>query len=144
MSAADPRIVALEKQFSQLHVQLFDTFSHAQSAVMAVMQTGRDIDDNQEDFTQLKRDFEVTVAMYPGNNQNMLQKITATNELAANPQTPNVHLTQVWAAAVSALSCDRMLAMIPSDLQDDPDVAGELKQKRQEHLAMWQERSDNP
>ncbi|MAQ02695.1 MAG: hypothetical protein CL586_11475 [Alteromonadaceae bacterium] len=144
MSAADPRIVALEKQFSQLHVQLFDTFSHAQSAVMAVMQTGRDIDDNQEDFTQLKRDFEVTVAMYPGNNQNMLQKITATNELAANPQTPNVHLTQVWAAAVSALSCDRMLAMIPSDLQDDPDVAGELKQKRQEHLAMWQERLDNP
>ena len=144
MSAADPRIVALEKQFSQLHVQLFDTFSHAQSAVMAVMQTSRDIDDNQEDFTQLKRDFEVTVAMYPGNNQNMLQKITATNELAANPQTPNVHLTQVWAAAVSALSCDRMLAMIPSDLQDDPDVAGELKQKRQEHLAMWQERLDNP
>ena len=144
MSAADPRIVALEKQFSQLHVQLFDTFSHAQSAVMAVMQTGRDIDDNQEDFTQLKRDFEVTVAMYPGNNQNMIQKITATNELAANPQTPNVHLTQVWAAAVSALSCDRMLAMIPSDLQDDPDVAGELKQKRQEHLAMWQERLDNP
>ena len=144
MSAADPRIVALEKQFSQLHVQLFDTFSHAQSAVMAVMQTGRDIDDNQEDFTQLKRDFEVTVAMYPGNNQNMLQKITATNELAANPQTTNVHLTQVWAAAVSALSCDRMLAMIPSDLQDDPDVAGELKQKRQEHLAMWQERLDNP
>jgi hypothetical protein len=144
MSAADPRIVALEKQFSQLHVQLFDTFSHAQSAVMAVMQTGRDTDDNQEDFTQLKRDFEVTVAMYPGNNQNMLQKITATNELAANPQTPNVHLTQVWAAAVSALSCDRMLAMIPSDLQDDPDVAGELKQKRQEHLAMWQERLDNP
>ena len=144
MSAADPRIVALEKQFSQLHVQLFDTFSHAQSAVMAVMQTGRDIDDNQEDFTQLKRDFEVTVAMYPGNNQNMLQKITATNELAANPQTPNVHLTQVWAAAVSALSCDRMLAMIPSDLQDDPDVAGELKQKRQEHLAMWQEGLDNP
>ena len=144
MSAADPRIVALEKQFSQLHVQLFDTFSHAQSAVMAVMQTGRDIDDNQEDFTQLKRDFEVTVAMYPGNNQNMLQKITATNELAANPQTPNVHLTQVWAAAVSALSCDRMLAMIPSDLQVDPDVAGELKQKRQEHLAMWQERLDNP
>ena len=144
MSAADPRIVALEKQFSQLHVQLFDTFSHAQSAVMAVMQTGRDTDDNQEDFTQLKRDFEVTVAMYPGNNQNMLQKITATNELAANPQTPNVHLTQVWAAAVSALSCDRMLAMIPSDLQDDPDVAGELKQKRQEHLAMWQERLENP
>ena len=144
MSAADPRIVALEKQFSQLHVQLFDTFSHAQSAVMAVMQTGRDIDDNQEDFTQLKRDFEVTVAMYPGNNQNMLQKITATNELAANPQTPNVHLTQVWAAAVSALSCDRMLAMIPSDLQVDPDVAGELKQKRQEHLAMWQERLENP
>ena len=38
----------------------------------------------------------------------------------------------------------RMLAMIPSDLQDDPDVAGELKQKRQEHLAMWQERLDNP
>ena len=144
MSAADPRIVALEKQFSQLHVQLFDTFSHAQSAVMAVMQTGRDIDDNQEDFTQLKRDFEVTVAMYPGNNQNMLQKITATNELAANPQTPNVHLTQVWAAAVSALSCDRMLAMIPTDLQDDPEVAGELQHKRREHLAMWQERLDNP
>lgn len=144
MSEADPRIVALEKQFSQLHVQLFDTFSHAQSAVMAVMQTGRDIDNNQDDFTQLKRDYEVTVAMYPGNDQNMQRKITATNELATNHQTSNVHLTQVWAAAVSALSCDRMLAMIPGDLQDDPDVAGELKQKRQEHLAMWQERLENP
>ena len=66
MSEADPRIVALEKQFNQIHVQLFDTFSHAQSAVMTVMQTGRDIDENQDDFTQLKRDFEVAVAMYPG------------------------------------------------------------------------------
>ena len=143
MSEADPRIVALEKQFSQLHVQLFDTFSHAQSAVMTVMQTGRDIDENQDDFTQLKRDFEVAVAMYPGNDQTMQQKITATNELAASQQTSNVHLTQVWAAAVSALSCDRMLAMIPGDLQDDPDMAGELKQKRREHLAMWQERLEN-
>ena len=144
MSEADPRIVALEKQFNQIHVQLFDTFSHAQSAVMTVMQTGRDIDENQDDFTQLKRDFEVAVAMYPGNDQTMQQKITATNELAASQQTSNVHLTQVWAAAVSALSCDRMLAMIPTDLQDNPDVAGELQHKRREHLAMWQERLENP
>ena len=64
MSEADPRIIALETQFSHLHVQLFDTFSHAQSAVMTVMQTGRDIDRNHDDFQQLKRDFEVTVAMY--------------------------------------------------------------------------------
>jgi len=143
MSEADPRIVALEKQFSQLHVQLFDTFSHAQSAVMTVMQTGRDIDENHDDYTQLKRDFEVTVAMYPGSDQSMQQKIKATKELATNQQTSNVHLTQVWAAAVSALSCDRMLAMIPTDLQDNPDVAGELQHKRREHLAMWQERLEN-
>ncbi|MBR9791916.1 MAG: hypothetical protein GYB58_09245 [Gammaproteobacteria bacterium] len=144
MSKADPRIVALEQQFSQLHVQLFDTFSHAQSAVMTVMQTGRDIDENHDDYTQLKRDFEVTVAVYPGSDQSMQQKIKSTNELAMNHHTSNVHLTQVWAAAVSALSCDRMLAMIPADLQDDPEVAGELRQKRREHLAMWQERLDNP
>ena len=58
MSEADPRIVALEKQFNQIHVQLFDTFSHAQSAVMTVMQTGRDIDEHHDDYTQLKRDFD--------------------------------------------------------------------------------------
>lgn len=144
MSEADPRIVALETQFSQLHIQLFNTFSHAQSAVMAVMQTGRDIDNNHEDFQQLKRDFEVTIATYPGHDKKMLEKIAATNKLAAQQPISNVHLTQVWAAAVSTLSCDRMLAMIPHDLRHDPSVSSELQQKCQDHLAMWQERLENP
>ena len=74
----------------------------------------------------------------------MQEKITATRKLADNHQTTNVHLTQVWAAAVSALSCDRMLALIPQDLLADPSVAGELQQKHQAHLAMWQQRLDNP
>ena len=58
MSEADPRIVALEKQFSQLHVQLFDTFSHAQSAVMTVMQTGRDIEKTGRDIRHMAWKFQ--------------------------------------------------------------------------------------
>lgn len=144
MSNADPRIIALETQFSQLHVQLFNTFSHAQSAVMSIMQSGRDISAQSEDYQQLKRDFEVTVAMYPGRDSSILAHIAATRQMAEQQQVSNVHMTQVWAAAVSTLSCDRMLLMIPADLQTDQEITGELMQKRQEHLTMWQERLNNP
>ncbi|GGF86253.1 hypothetical protein [Alteromonas lipolytica] len=144
MSKADPRIIALESQFGQLHTQLFNTFSHAQSAVMGIMQTGRDISQDSEDYQQLKRDFDITVTMYPGEDSLMATLIAATRQMANNPQVSNVHMTQVWAAAVSALSCDRMLLMIPADLHTDPEVSGELQQKRQEHLTMWQERLNNP
>ena len=144
MNEADPRIIALEEQFSQLHIQLFNTFSHAQSAVMSVMQSGRDIDETNEDFEQLQRDFAVSVVMYTGPNNTLKDNITATKKLARDNRVTNVHLTQVWAAAVSAMCCERMLAMIPEDLRADPLVAGELIQKRNEHLTMWQERLANP
>ena len=69
--------------------------------------------------------------------------IAATRHLLNNEQVANVHLTQVWAAAVSALSCDRMINLIPTDLRDSPEVTAELRQKGQEHLSMWEERLTN-
>lgn len=143
MTDIDPRIVALEQQFSQLHVQLFDTLSHAQSAVMQAMITGRDIGATSDDYQQLKRDFEVSAAMYKGSESIKVQ-IKATNELVYRDDISNLHMTQVWAAGVSALSCDRMLQMIPSDLVNDHEITGELIARLKEHLGMWQERLANP
>jgi len=139
MSAVDPRILALENQFKQLHVQLFDTISHAQSAVMTASQTGQDITPDNDDYTQLKRDYDVTRSMYQGAGE-LPRYIAATEALKRRSDVSCLHMTQVWAAAVSTLSCDRMLSMIPADLRDQPDITGELQQKRTMHFNMWQQR----
>ncbi|MDC8829931.1 hypothetical protein [Alteromonas gilva] len=142
MNAVDPRMIALENQFKQLHVQLFDTFSHAQSAVMTAVQTGQDITSDNEDYQQLKRDFQVTTTVYQGMGS-LPQHIGATKTLMQREDVSCLHMTQVWAAAVSSLCCDRMLAMVPEDLRDEPTITDELKQKHAEHTRMWQERLYN-
>ncbi|NVK57377.1 MAG: hypothetical protein HWE26_17370 [Alteromonadaceae bacterium] len=139
MNEVDPRIVALENQFKQLHVQLFDTFSHAQSAVMTAVQTGHDISPDNDDYEQLKRDFEVTKTVYQGVGT-LPQQVAATEALMQRDDVSCLHMTQVWAAAVSSLCCDRMLHMVPEDLREEPTITSELKQKHAAHIKMWQER----
>ena len=103
MTKVDPRILALEKQFSQLHIQLFDTLGHAQSAVMQALNTGKDIGEGSDDYQQLKRDFDVTAAVYQGSDS-LQRLISETTNMSSRQDISNLHMTQVWAAAVSALS----------------------------------------
>ncbi len=128
----------LEPWFAEMHTQLFNTLQHAQAAVDEAQRLGQDLPEENDNYQQLKRDFEVAVAAIANQDAITAPLVKRTQALLAVKSELRLHLTQVWAAAVCTLTLHRMLGAIPTELADDEAVTGELKTKSAMHFSMWQ------
>lgn len=133
----DPRIVALEKWMASLHNTIFETSSLAQNLVSQAQKTMKDVVEDDEDYVQLKRNYDIAVSVYQHNNANIDRLIEFTIRIQKQTQMPLLHFAQCFAAGVCSISCQRMIDGIPEDLQNDESVSGELKRKLNGHKTMW-------
>lgn len=138
-----PAIEKLEPWFAQMHTQLFDTLQQAQAAVDIAQQRGQDLAQDSEPYQQLKRDFDIAVALFPTDNHFTAPLVKRTQQLLTGDSALRLHLTQVWAAAVCTLTLHRMLSAIPVELIDDAIITGELKSKAAMHVSMWRHLLDD-
>jgi hypothetical protein len=133
----DPRMEKLESWMANLHSSIFDTTMHAQSIVTHAQKTLRDVETDNEDFQQLKRDFEIATSIYKGKHTHIDSLIAATESMESHQDIPRLHIAQCYAAGTCVITLQRMFDAIPDDLQNDDTITGSLVEKSNGHLTMW-------
>ena len=134
----DPRLQKKELVFQQLHLATFDTMSNAQAVIQQVKTSGTDIDQEDENFQQLLRDFEVTRNMTDLKDSPLLSLCQSLEKLIKNKTLANATIAQACAAATNTLNHWRILGEIPVDLREVEEVSGTLKQNYFEHKQAWE------
>ena len=133
----DPRLQAKEGIFQQLHLSTFDTMGYAHAIIQEVNDSGKDIDEDNDNYQQLLRDYLVTKNMAPITGSPLALLCTQTDHNIENSKQAHASISQLCAAATNTLNHWRILAEIPEDLLDVEKVSSQLKQNYANHLAAW-------
>jgi hypothetical protein len=134
----DPRLQAKESYFQQLHLSTFDTMSYAHAIVRQVNESGKDIDENDENYEQLLRDYAVTKNMVSLKDSPLEQLCTQTDNAMQAGHFAHATKAQLAAAATNTINHWRILAEIPDDLLSIGEITDALKQNYNGHLSAWQ------
>jgi hypothetical protein len=133
----DPRLQAKEAIFQQLHLSTFDTMGYAHAIIQEVNNSGKDIAENNDNYQQLLRDYQVTKNMAPIADSPLALLCTQTDGYINNAKQAHASISQLCAAATNTLNHWRILAEIPEDLLDIEEVSSQLKENYANHLAAW-------
>lgn len=133
----DPRLVARESIFQQLHLSIFETMGYAQAVQQQVELTGKDIEPTNNEYTQLLRDYEITKNMTPMDESTLLPLCEQTDTVITKQNTALANCAQLCASAINALNHWRILNEIPDDLRDNDTVTKTIKEKYKHHVRMW-------
>jgi len=133
----DPRLQAKEGIFQQLHLSTFDTMGYAHEIIQEVNDSGKDIDEDNDSYQQLLRDYQVTKNVSPIADSPLALLCTQTDYHIENSKQAHASISQLCAAATNTLNHWRILAEIPKDLLDVEEVSSQLKQNYANHLAAW-------
>jgi len=135
----DPRLQAKEALFQQLHLSTFDTMSYAHAIIQEVNAIGKDIDEDNDNYQQLLRDYQVTKNMAALANSPLTLLCSQTDHNIKNSQKAHASISQLCAAATNTLNHWRILTEIPEDLLDVEEVTRQLKENYANHLAAWRQ-----
>ena len=133
----DPRLQAREDMFQRLHVSIFETMSYVNRIHALVQKTGHDIDNENTDYLQLLRDYEVTKNLSPLENTPNADHCARTDRLIASKRQAHANIAQLCGAAITSLNLWRILNEIPEDLRDVDDVTKTLKEKYHANAQNW-------
>jgi hypothetical protein len=133
----DPRLQAKEAVFQQLHLSTFDTMGYAHAIIQEVNLTGKDIAENDDNYQQLLRDYQVTKNMSPIADSPLALLCEKTDGYIKNSIQAHVSISQLCAAATNSLNHWRILAEIPEDLLEVEEVSSQLKENYSNHLTAW-------
>lgn len=132
-----PELAARESWFNTMHLAIFDTLATVQALNDAAsgghpvgQQIVAHIDTLEREFTVLANDDSFTSHI-------VSPLIRRTRQLQQHPDTPLLHLAQIWAAGICTLRYFAMLGAIPVALIQDREVSGELRTHSTHHLSMW-------
>lgn len=133
----DPRLQAKEAVFQQLHLSTFDTMGYAHAIIREVNDSGKDIAEDNDNYQQLLRDYQVTKNMAPIADSPLALLCKQTDGYIKNSNQAYASISQLCAAATNSLNHWRILAEIPEDLLDVEEVSSQLKENYANHLAAW-------
>ena len=137
----DPRLQAKEALFQQLHLSTFDTMGYAHAIIQEVNNQGFDIEVTNENYQQLVRDYEITKALAPIQESQLVELCEQSDEIVSSNGTKRnmayASIAQLLAAATNTLNHWRILSEIPEDLRAVEEVTATLKQNYQGHLQAW-------
>ncbi len=134
----DPRLQARESMFQQLHLSTFETMGYARSIQEQVEQTGRDIDQDNTEYQQLLRDYQITKNLAAIDGSQIEPLCKKTDQVLKSSQQAYANSAQLCAAATSSLNHWRILSEIPVDLRDQEFVTKALKDKFHQHMSTWE------
>jgi hypothetical protein len=134
----DPRLVAREALFQNLHVSIFETMGYVSAIQACVEKTGHDIDASNPEFVQLLRDYEVTKNLSNIEQSDLKQLFEKTDGILRSNSSALANRAQLCAAATSALNHWRILYEVPDDLRDTDTVTKTLKIKLQQTMYTWE------
>lgn len=146
----DKREINVDDITSGLQIQLFDTFRCAQGAVETVTRRGEDLSKDDDNFAHLQREYTVCKAICETLNQQssnaLLRLIRQTDHQMASQCVTNIHKTQIWAAAVAAMYCQRMLDNLGALNNTIPEeTKADIQNQVDIHTGMWEKRlNDSP
>jgi hypothetical protein len=133
----DPRLQAKEALFQQLHLSTFDTMGYAHAIIQEVNNSGKDIAEDNDNYQQLLRDYQVTKNMAPIADSPLASLCEKTDGNIKNSNQAHASISQLCAAATNTLNHWRILAEIPEDLLDIKEVSSQLKENYANHLTAW-------
>jgi hypothetical protein len=134
----DPRLVAREALFQNLHVSIFETMGYASSIQAYVEKTGHDINASNPEFVQLLRDYEVTKNLSNIERSGLKQLCEKSDGILKSNNSALANCAQLCAAAISALNHWRILCEVPDDLRDNETVTKALKVKLAQTMYTWE------
>jgi len=135
----DPRLQAKEHIFQQLHLSTFDTMGYAHAIIQEVNKSGKDVEEDNDNYQQLLRDYEITRNIAPIANTPLATLCSQTNDKIANSQLAHASIAQLCAAATNSLNHWRILAEIPEDLLEVDEVSSSVKENYANHLNAWRD-----
>lgn len=132
----DPRLVAKEPLFQQLHQLNFDILQHINAIQTQVMQYQRDISPDNPDWNALRDIYESHLKEIDEMPNEMSSLVTQSKRYFENDNA-YANQAQVMACGAQALTFWRILGEIPDDLLDIEEVSATTKSRFMEHLSMW-------
>ncbi|MFQ3207026.1 MAG: hypothetical protein ACI9IT_001175 [Glaciecola sp.] len=135
----DPRLQAKEAIFQQLHLSTFDTMGYAHAVIQEVNESGKDIAEDNDNYQQLLRDYQVTRNIAPIADSPLALLCKQTDGYIKNSNQAHASISQLCAAATNTLNHWRILAEIPDDLLDIKEVSSQQKENYASHLAAWRQ-----
>nr|WP_297349636.1 hypothetical protein [uncultured Glaciecola sp.] len=133
----DPRLQAKEAIFQQLHLSTFDTMGYAHAVIQEVNESGKDIAEDNDNYQQLLRDYQVTRNIAPIADSPLALLCKQTDGYIKNSNQAHASISQLCAAATNTLNHWRILVEIPDDLLDIKEVSSQQKENYASHLAAW-------
>ena len=134
----DPRLQARETLFQNLHLSTFETMGYANAIGLYVQEHGHDIEADNPEFLQLKRDYEVTKNLASIAQSQLEPLCDKTDAILKRTTNAFANCAQLCAAAIGALNHWRILYEIPADLRDNEIVTKEIKARFQQNMRTWE------
>jgi hypothetical protein len=134
----DPRLVAKEGLFQELHQVNFEILAHINAIQQVVMQSQRDISKDNENWQAIHAIFDTHLADITELPQEVEALVSKSRKYVnRDAGVATAHKAQVIACAAQALTYWRILGEVPDDLMEIEEVTATTKKQFMTHLSMW-------
>lgn len=138
----DPRLIAKESLFAQLHLDCSEAISNLNTILLQVTTEQTDITADNPMLQALQDSFLTLVNAHLTLPTDIWRLQQHTLDTIENNEVANATKAQVLTMAINTLKHWQILSEIPRDLLDIAEVSATVKQKFAQHLAMWQRHFD--